>query len=291
VFRAPRSERASAQTRSIEGLIGEIEELERGGVDLSAEDPLPIPEPPAASVTLKELREIVQDRFGAALDEPGRPVTWDPRRASRDPEGWAALATFGHPRLATILARSGHGSEGSALVFAGDGPIAAVRADRTPPEPVTSLSEIDTLGSPLTREEAETLARQLAFEASEARRQRHGHIERARHAQWEDEIRYEFRHLIRSVLASGSAAARYEGRSAEPIAIWHDLSHDTGGLQYAEAFMVRLGIGLKELIPTELGSQSVTPAAWAAEQRSRGQELLALMSTYRRHMDSTRSAS
>lgn len=122
VFRAPRSERAAAQVTAIRNLLAQVDRLDTGGADLPVEDPWPIPPPGATPVRLSQLRQVVQDRFGAALDELGRPATWDPTRPSRDAEGWVVLATYGHPRLREILTRYGADQrlDRSAAVLAAD---------------------------------------------------------------------------------------------------------------------------------------------------------------------------
>ena len=290
VFRAPRSERAAAQASAIRNLLAQVDQLDTGGVELPVEDPLPIPPPGTTPVTLSQLRDVVQDRFAAGLDEPGRPATWDPTRASRDAEGWVALATYGHPGLPSLLVRHGadHNPDSSAAVMAGDGPIAAVRADRSPPEPLTTLDQVDDLGQPLARGEAETLAQHLAAEAAKARRARHIAIERVRHAQWEDGIRAKFTALIRSVIAAGCAAARLEGIDDDPRSVWLRLRHDQiSGLVYAETFQRQLGIPLAQLIPPELRHQreAIRPDLWAAERRDLGQQLLAMMRSYQQHVN------
>ena len=286
VFSAPRSERAAAQARVLQDLAHQIDDLRASGVDLSIEDPFPVPLPAPTPVTLRDLRDMVRDRFAADLDEPLRAVTWDPVRASRAAEGWVALATYGHPRLPRVLEQHGASRrpENSALITAGDGPIAAVRADRSPPEPIRTLAEIDSLGPPISSGEAESLARQLAAEAFASRQARHLEIERASWAQSEAGVRTRFVALIHHVLDAGCAAARQDGTAADPIAVWHDLARDrTSPLAYAEAFRSRLGIPVQELVPISL-SDSYEPASsdvWAAERRRAGEQLGALMSEYR----------
>jgi superfamily II DNA or RNA helicase len=286
VFSAPRSERAAAQARVLQDLVHQIDDLRDSGVDISVEDPFPVPPRGPTPVTLRDLSDVVRDRFAAELDEPSRPVTWDPARASRDAEGWVALATYGHSRLTQVLAQHGalRGPQDSALIISGDGPMAAVRADRSPPEPILTLAEIDTLGPPISTGEAESLARRLAAEALASRQARHRAIEGANQAQWETGIRTRFTALIHHVLSAGCAAALQDGTAADPIAVWHDLARDwTSPLAYAEAFRSRLGIPVQELVPTALPSPSgpLPSATWAAERRRAGEQLGALMSEYR----------
>ncbi len=288
IFHAPRTERLDAQNTVIRNLMAQIDDLKQSGLDVSGEDPWPVPEPGPTPVTLSQLRDVVQGRLGAALDEPGRAATWDPTRASRDAEGWAALATYGHPRLLGVLHRHGarQHPEGSAAIFAGDNPIIAVRADRSPPERLTALDQVETLDQPVARGEAETWARRLATEAAQARRDRHLAMERLRQGQWESGIRTRFIQLVHSVLAGGCAAARYEGTAIDPHAVWLGLrDEETTGLRYAEAFQQRLGIPLADLTPEDLEfrREPIRRDQWAEEQRNLAPQLLAMMAEYHQH--------
>lgn len=288
IFRAARSERRVVQDTVIGNLLNRVDDLKRSGLEVSVEDSWPIPDAGLAPVTLHQLRDVVQNRFDETLDEPGRAATWDPTRASRDAEGWAALATYGHPKLPEVLDRHGarQHSDHSAAIFAGDNPIIAVRADRSPPERLTALDQVATLDEPLARGEAETLARRWAAKAAQARHDRHLAITRLRQVQWEDEIRGRFIDLVHSVIAGGCAAARYEGADADPHAIWLGLRQDeTGGLRYAEAFQERLDIPFANLAPAELAfrREPLPRDQWAEEQRNLGQQLLAMMAEYQRH--------
>ena len=49
IFRTPRSERAHAQQQAIQGLMSRVDDLERTGIELSDEDPLPDPEYPESA--------------------------------------------------------------------------------------------------------------------------------------------------------------------------------------------------------------------------------------------------
>ena len=136
--------------KTIGALLGQIDQAEQEGIEFRSEDPLPISQYAPSPVTLEDLRRVLVDRFAAYLDEPGQPVTFDLSRVSRDPDSWTALGTYGHPRLEPALARRAglHIPDTSSLVLAtsSDGPVVAVRADRSPPERVMSLADIDELG-------------------------------------------------------------------------------------------------------------------------------------------------
>lgn len=151
IFRVPRSERAAMERKTIAELMARVEELERSGVDLGDEDPMPGPDHGEPPVTLSALQACLAEELDVSLDRPGRPTASDPARASRDPERWAALATYGHPDLGPALRRAGGGG-----ALAGDdetlvlrelgGRWVAFRADRTPPARVTTLAASTTSG-------------------------------------------------------------------------------------------------------------------------------------------------
>jgi hypothetical protein len=290
IFRAPRSERAAAQDKALAGLLNQIDDLRAGGVSFETEDPLPIPQHPTSPVTLDDLREVLVDRFAAALDEPGRPVTWDAARASRDADGWTALATYGHPRLRAVLdERAGIDLPAtSALVLSdpsGSGPCAAVRADRTPPEPLGALAQVDELGTAAARGEAETLAATLALTAATARRAYEQELAKLRkHASLED-FRRRFIDLTHATIAAGCAAARFDGgQGADPIIVWHDLIQDANSTwAYARTFQDKLNIPLVALTPAELAAREapISPQHWASVKLRSADELNRLMSLYR----------
>jgi hypothetical protein len=253
IFRAPRAERAAVQQRAIGELLGEIDTLERGGIALDDEDAFPIPAPGPSPVSLSDLRELVLERFGAVLDDPLHPVTWDPTEASRDAVSWAALVTYGHPRLDDVLASTAARDLGatSALVIEDvDGFVAAVRADRLPPEPVRSVGDLDDLGAAAARGEAEAVARRIAAAAAQERRRYRETIATARARQQSDSVRAAFIALIREVIAAGCGTERDGAEQVGPVTVWYDLSRmRSGPWAYVEAFRKRLGVQLSELLP------------------------------------------
>lgn len=271
--------------QGIAALMGEIDELTVGGLDLPSEDTLPIPPPVPSPVSLAELRGAIE-RFGESLDGAGRPATFDPARVSRDPEGWVALATYGHPELDAVLRRHGAGRtlDSSAIIGAGTppGPAALVRADRSPPEPLIRVAEVDSLGPAVSSGEAELLAEQLVREAVEDRRARRRAVEAVRHTSWEARVRSRFAELVTELLTAGSAVGELAERPG-PGAVWIALRDSTDGLQYLEAFRSTLGIEVGTLIgpvrPDE--HTSVSAEAWTTIRRDAGARLMEMMKEYR----------
>jgi hypothetical protein len=290
VFRAPRHERLAVQEAAIKNLLNEIDELHTDGISFSAEDRLPVPSSDPAPVTLDQLREVIVDRFGAHLDDSDRPVTWDPARASRDPEGWTALATYGHPKIDAVLRRFAGEQlpDSTALVLAQPapgGPIAATRADRTPPVRIVGLTDVDDLGQPTARGDAESLANGLAIEAIARQRDYEARLNVRRRNQQQSALRHQFVALVHNTLAAGCAASRFDnGPAADPTAVWLDLGTDEHSpWAYARTFQSKLEVALASLLPERLTTERdpITSDQWTAIRIRSGQQLLDLMSSYR----------
>jgi len=289
IFRAPHSERRDAQAKAISELLSQVDLVEREGIDFPAEDPLPISEYLPSPVTLENLREVLVDRFASVLDEPGRPVTFDAARVSRDPESWTALGTYGHPRLENVLTRRAgpHLPDTSALVLAAalNGPVAAVRADRTPPERVLELADIDQLGTPASRGEAESLANRLIQQVLAAQRDYEIEIMSTRERRRAESLQQSFVTLVHDTLAAGCAASRFDGQpGADPITIWSDLIQDaTSAWGYARAFQQMLGVPLARLFPADLATarQLVSAQDWNEVRYQSAEQLRALIEEYK----------
>lgn len=289
IFKAPRSERKATQAKVINALLADVDKLRSEGIDFSPEDPMPFPQHLTSPVTLEDLRGVFTDRFAAALDDPARPVTWEPARASRDEEGWTALGTYGHPKLDMQLERrAGHGlPDSSALVLVGDpnGPSCAVRADRTPPEIVTRLADVDELGPASARGDAEAMANAAVIAVAVQRREYETQILSTRKRQWIDTLRHSFVDLVHGSLADGCATSRCDGSTgADPIAVWYDLCQDTtSNWAYAETFRQRLEVPLAQLIPAQLATlrAPISAEAWAAARQRSGEALRTMIIEYR----------
>ena len=289
IFRAPRSERSDAQAKTIGALLGQIDQAEQEGIEFPSDDPLPITQYAPSPVTLEDLRRVLVDRFAAYLDEPGQPVTFDPSRVSRDPDSWTALGTYGHPRLEPALARRAgpHIPDTSSLVLAtnSDGLTVAVRADRSPPERVMSLADIDELGPPTVRGEAESIANSFLGLVEATRQDYENEIMSLRELRQAKALQDSFVALVHATLAAGCSASRFDGQSgADPIIIWSELSQDpTSAWGYARAFQQALGVPLARLFPVELATarEPIPPEEWSQIRYRSAQALLKLMEEYR----------
>lgn len=291
IFRAPRSERHNKEQQVIRELIHSIDHGDHVGLDLVAEDPLPLPEYPPSPVSYDDLRHVLVDRFGAVLDDADRPVTWVPARASRDPDGWAALATYGHPQLDPILRKyaGNHLPDDTALTLSADdgGPVAAVRADRTPPELVAALADVDALGPATARGEAEQLSETKAAKVREARQNYEKELAGLQQKQAADNLRQRFVTLVRETIAAGCAASRSDGEPGhDPITVWYELldMDKTSPWTYARAMQDRLGISIAELVSAELGTvlEPIPADRWPGIRQRSGEQLLTLMAEVRR---------
>jgi len=219
VFKAPSSERAKARAAGIQALVGLVESNPGADLPLDAdEDPLPIPEPVPSAVTLADLREVVIERLGVVLDEPGRPVTTDPSRVSRDRDSWVALATYGHPLLDAALAARTTSAEISLVLVEGSprSPAVAVRSDTVPPRPAARLAEVDGLGRSVSRSEAQATAEVVLARAIASRQARYDAVGERNRKDARERLRTRFTDLAKAVLADAAAAARAAGTTTEP---------------------------------------------------------------------------
>ncbi len=294
IFRAPRSERPLIEHQQVDELIAQVDQLDRTGVDLPDDDPMPEPAHPPAPVDLEGLRALVAERFGITVDRPGRPATWDPSRASRDRESWASLATYGHPVVDDELGRLARRSApiGTALVLddAGVTTRAAVRADRSPPVPVRTVDELDDLGQAVAAGDAESLAARLARAEDERRRVQAAAVEALVEGGFENEVRRRFTDLARRVIAAHCTAAAARGERKEPGIAWLELRRDTySGWAYATAFAQQLGIEVTKVATPSLIDARIEEALDDEELRSlrrtTGRELQALIENWQARRD------
>jgi hypothetical protein len=269
IFRAPRSERKSAEEAAIRSLDETIKSVKEAGVDLEVEDPIPVPTYDPAPVQLSDLRDMV----GEALASGGRPVTFERVRVSRDPTTWVALGTYGHPRLPELLdhiAASEDGVGDAALVIAEDeaGAAASYRADRTPPEPVHSIAELDELGAPGSIGDAAEAAEAAAARATAARRGRVARVLAAREEGWEESLRRRLAELVGEAVRSEVATARRRGDEIGPLLAWQELRRDElHGFGFVEEFASRIELDLSRVVPRDVDSPKATLTRQQAGER------------------------
>lgn len=146
IYRRPRSERPTAVKAQLAVIDARRKELAKGGVsfdDHAAAFEVPH-EPPAFN--LEQLAHTLRDELRIDLDQLPHPTTADPNRASRDAAGWRALATLGHPDLGEGLDAIAAGDLSPSLQIAESAvAVAVARADRSPPELVDRLDQLDGL--------------------------------------------------------------------------------------------------------------------------------------------------
>ena len=194
-------------------------------------------------MTLDGLRRCLAEELDITLDTPGRPTTSEPGRASRDPERWAALATYGHPLLEPELRRLAGPDEfgvdtgDEALVLRRlEGRAIAFRADRTPPQRVRTLADLADLGGAVAAGEATERARlELEAEVQKIRSQEQ-QVVAARRKRWEEQIRRRFRALVVQAIRAEQLLRRHsDGEAPDPRLVWLGLGQDVmSGWQHAE---------------------------------------------------------
>jgi superfamily II DNA or RNA helicase len=254
IFRVPRSERAAAQSAAIAHLLTQVDELERSGIDLSDEDPMPTPNHRVAPVSLESLDRCLIEDLDISLDGPGRPATREPSRASRDREHWTALATYGHPALTPALqtaAETGPSYGSDALVLREHGRYAvAYRADRSPPLRVETVNDLADLGDAVAAGEADETARRVLDEFAKEKQKAGDALTAASRERWERQIRQRFRQLVNTAIrADQSLRMRAEGEAPEPNLVWFSFGTGSDGWQHAERFRAHLRLPLDELLP------------------------------------------
>jgi hypothetical protein len=290
IFRSPRSERAAAEKTAIAELMAKAGELERSGLDLGGdEDPLPEPQYNEAPVGLVELQRCVTDELDITLDRPGRPTASGPALASRDPERWAALTTYGHPDLEPALRRIAgadhlEGGDDTLVLRELKGRWIAFRADRTPPLRARTLASLTDLGPPVAASEADTVARAVLESEVAALHRRRQELFQARRQRWDADVRRRFRLLVaQAVPAESELRLRRDGEAPEPRLVWMDLGLDqVSGWHNAELFRQHLGLSLTELLPSVPAGVDERPDRVLARVRAdTGQALVDLIVEWR----------
>ena len=294
IFRAPRSERARVEKAAISGLIAKVDELETSGMDIGDEDPMPIPDHRDTAVTLEQLREVLTEDLDVTLATEGRPVTFDPERASRDPQRWSALGTYGHPMLEPALLAAASRAPGGAdhdatLVIEEEcGLAVAFRSDRTPPARVRSVTDLLDLGAPLAAGEAAAGARRYVEEAAARRQSEVRAVRSTNRERWLETIRQRFGDLVRhAVRAEQLLRLRADGEAPEPYLVWLSITGDEqngqeqNGWAEAEAFRDYLGMSIDELLPKGGPGSDARPERELRNlRRSTAEQLVALMEEY-----------
>lgn len=281
IFRAPRSERRRAEEEELRLLDDRIQTVKEAGVDLEVEDPMPLPEYAPAPVRLADLRELAGD----VLASGGRPVTYERERVSRDPTTWVALGTYGHPRLTEVLEHAVASEDevaDAALVIVEDedAGAAAFRADRTPPEPVRSLAELNELGAAGAIGDAQAAAEAAAGEAAAARRERVARVLAAREEGWEESLRRRLADLVREAVRSEVATARQRGDDYGPLLAWQELKRDElHGFGFVEEFASRIELDLNAAVPRDVDSAKAT-----LTRQQAGERLYALIGEWQAHV-------
>lgn len=247
-----RADRHLAVDAQVRDLLDRVDELEATGIDLTDEDPLPIPDHPPSPVTLPQLQTAIGE-LGIELASPGRPVAID-AHASRDRTDWRALGSYGHPRLGPALAKlaAGFDQDASSVIFEEqDGIAVAMRADRSPPEPVASVEDLGELGASYARDEAAARADELLRTVARERRAVYDAALEARTTDHRLALRRAFTAFAADLLATRTALRAFaSGEDVDPAVVWFDLRDDPTELRYVPTFAKNHGISTTECFPT-----------------------------------------
>lgn len=264
-FRASRTERERIEREQLQDIDQRIEELRASGVQISLEDPMPVPAYGDPPVDLARLGALLE-HCGIRLGTRDRPVTSDRDGASRDRTDWRALATYGHPDLDGALNAAATGQAIDPLVIEtateGEDVVvsAARRADRTPPARIFT-NDLGDLGAPVSTGDARSEA--LAEARSEAtRRLEHMRATKlARAVRTEQAIDERFERLVHRLIAAEIGRARQNGELRDPLGVWLELTRDTtSGWSYAKTFADRRRFAPTDLAPGWLSEEGAAPA-------------------------------
>jgi hypothetical protein len=159
--------------------------------------------------------------------------------------------------------------EGSAAV--------AMRADRTPPQPVVTLNEIGELGVASSLGDAEAEAAAAASEALAAREERVARVLAARGKTLDDELKRQLIELVSEAVLSEVATARQRGQEIGPLLAWQELKRDpVHGFGYIDEFAARLGVDVNSVVPT-----MVDGATARLTRQEAGERLFALIEQWK----------
>jgi hypothetical protein len=251
-YASDREHRGAAVDEQIKELLAQVDHLESTGIDLTDEDPLPIPNHPASPVSWTQLYDSLTD-LGIALGQAGRPAIFD-GGASRDSTDWRALATYGHPALADALtaAAVAYDADRSPVLIRSEGTVAAaIRADRSPPEPVLNVGQLRDLGSPVARDDAELLVDEQLRSYAREQRAAYEAVLSDRHINRQAALRGDFVRFVADLLATRTAiASLHEGDDVDPAVAWFDLRDEQSQLRYIETFARQLGVPTTEMFPS-----------------------------------------
>lgn len=212
----------------------------------SLEDQLPVPVPGHAPLSYDDFTTIVRDELHALAE--GSNATWDLTRASADPENWAALATYGHPDIDSLLAKVPT-PKGLAVATDASGIAVLVRCDGVKPTIVPVLDDLASLGAPVQTDEAAAVAAEALRTAIQGRQEKAAGLAFQGRADARLEvIRVELIALIQEAIgATMSYANTVSGVPLRAGDAYERLSHtQTGPLLHAMTLAHNLGVPRSE---------------------------------------------
>ena len=153
----------------------------------------------------------------------------------------------------------------------------AIRSDRTPPVLISRLTEIDSLGEPTSRGEAESVADHLAHEAASAQAAQELATAGTEHRA--GSLSDRFIALAREAIA-GITARHGE---ADPAFAWRRLTEDsTSNWAYADGFRQRLDVTRADLLIDYDPMKSVIHESWDVLLRRLDHSLALLIEEYQK---------
>jgi hypothetical protein len=163
--------------------------------------------------------------------------------------------------------------------------VVMFRADRTPPERVARLRDLEGLGDAVAAGEAEQLARDALQAEAAIEAARYREVMASQQSQWRRRKQEEFLALVHRVVNAESALnARTGDGPVEPRLVWHDLKKDdVYGWVNAQYFVgpSYLDLDLAAVLPSKpAGSDPRGDEELRHERAATGRELVDLITEW-----------
>jgi hypothetical protein len=168
------------------------------------------------------------------------------------------------------------------MVIAEQPPVAAVvRADRSPPEPIRTITDLVDLGTAVSEGEADHHARLLCATENNERAARRNDAQRIRRTDLNRRSADNLGRLLRKAIVATSILHQRNGTGLyEPLFVWRELAHDPTW-KHVIPFAQRLGIRVEDILPRATPEDDGRPENFLRRDlRDARNELVALINDW-----------